>query len=105
MVAVGALVAYLYCKIVASCPDWTDKDGMGCRPCVRHSNRQSIKDVKMNETSPAQEDVHGGDCRGRGADRKDSSTIPQSVQRWRNVAYNMRVEEEDTWPILFIPGA
>lgn len=28
MVAVGALVAYLYHKIVVSCPDWTDKDGM-----------------------------------------------------------------------------
>lgn len=30
MVAVGALVTYLYHKIVVSCPDWTDKewDGM-----------------------------------------------------------------------------
>ena len=100
MVAIGAFVAYLDYKIVVSCPSWTDKDGMGCRPCVRHSNRQSIKDMKMNETSPAHQDVHGGDCRGRGADYKDSPTTAQSVQRWRDVAYNMRVEEEDTWPIL-----
>lgn len=50
----------------------------------------------MNETSPVHEDVHGGGCRGRGADCKDSLTTAQSVQRWRDVVYNMRVEEEDT---------
>lgn len=52
--------------------------------------------MKMNETSPAHEDVHAGDCRGRGADSQASLTTAQSVQRWRDVAYNMRVEEEDT---------
>lgn len=35
-------------------------------------------------------------ARGRGADCKDSLTTAQSVQRWRDVVYNMRVEEEDT---------